>query len=125
MQLIIEKINISSKHLLKKCGYIEITNPHTGENSFAKSIHAGRFYPRFHIYLENKNNNQFLNIHLDAKKPIYKGGPAHSGEYDSPVVSEELEKIKQFIEKYKSASEIDKPLGFKKEKPWWKKILGV
>jgi len=123
MQIIIEKLDISPENLIKKCGYIEITNPHNGENSFARSIHAGRFYPRFHVYLEKKNGKQILSIHMDAKKPIYKGTTAHSGEYDTPIVKEELERIQLMMNKNKETAD-SKPLGFKK-KSWWEKLLGL
>jgi hypothetical protein len=70
-------------------------------------------YPRFHIYLKiegeesklssspfadaRENENLIFNLHLDQKRPIYKGAPAHAGEYDSEVVEKEAERIKQQI----------------------------
>jgi len=51
-------------------------------------------YPRFHIYLKTENNKIIINLHLDQKKPNYKGSPAHAGEYNSRVVKQEAERIK-------------------------------
>jgi len=56
-----------------------------------------RGYPRFHLYLKVKNENLIFNLHLDQKRPIYKGAPAHSGEYEGEIVEKEAERIKQFI----------------------------
>ena len=59
-------------------------------------------YPRFHIYLkENKETEEiFINLHLDQKKPIYKGTPAHSGEYEGEVVEKEAARIKKALNKW-------------------------
>lgn len=54
-------------------------------------------YPRFHIYLKAEDENLIFNLHLDQKRPIYKGAPAHSGEYEGEVVVKEAERIKQLL----------------------------
>ncbi len=83
-------------------------------------------YPRFHIYVsretphllrtalsaKNKVSPQkvrdetlrpgsgqaiIINLHLDQKKPIYRGTPAHSAEYEGRVVEKEAERIKKII----------------------------
>ena len=62
-------------------------------------------YPRFHVYLKTDgstgspqgNENLIFNLHLDQKKPIYKGVTAHSGEYEGKVVETEIERIKQSL----------------------------
>jgi len=89
-------------------------------------------YPRFHIYLKiegeesllsssaerseagderssatpfadaRENENLIFNLHLDQKRPIYKGAPAHAGEYDSEVVKKEAERIKQILSNAKN-----------------------
>jgi len=56
-------------------------------------------YPRFHIYLKEENDNLIFNLHLDQKRPIYKGVTAHSGEYGGEIVKKETERIKQILEK--------------------------
>lgn len=58
-----------------------------------------RGYPRFHIYLRVKDEILILNLHLDQKKPIYKGAPAHSAEYEGKTVEKEMVRIKQIIKK--------------------------
>lgn len=64
-------------------------------------------YPRFHLYIKEKSfvaaasqdklNTFVFNLHLDQKKPSYKGNSAHSGEYDGEVVEEEAERIKNIL----------------------------
>lgn len=114
MKLNLKKLNISPEHFLKKCGYLEITNRQTQETSFVRNLDFGRFYPRFHVYLE-KNPGQFtLNLHLDAKKPSYQGTSAHSGEYEGAIVEEEAERIKKAHERLFQPDNPKQPLGFKK-----------
>ena len=55
-------------------------------------------YPRFHLYLKVENENLIFNLHLDQKKPIYEGAPAHAAEYEGGVVEKEAERIKQILE---------------------------
>lgn len=70
----------------------------TGELSFARPFKS---YPRFHFYLKEneKTNEVFCNLHFDQKKPIYKGAPAHSADYEGEVVEGEAERVKQILEK--------------------------
>jgi len=56
-------------------------------------------YPRFHIYSKQEIENLIFNLHLDQKRPIYKGVTAHSGEYEGEVVEKEAERIKKILEK--------------------------
>ena len=125
MRFIIPKLSISIKYFLRTCGYIEIRNPHKNDEiSYARSIHPGRFYPRFHIYIKQEKDREFVNLHLDAKQPSYEGTSDNSGEYDSPIVAEELEKIKMSSNRLISTAgeKSDQPIGFKLKKSFWKKI---
>ncbi|MDP3093228.1 MAG: hypothetical protein Q8N16_00495 [bacterium] len=58
-----------------------------------------RDYPRFHLYLREKGNNLSLNLHLDQKKPSYKGQTRHSGEYGGELVEAEKQRINSILEK--------------------------
>ncbi len=87
------KENIYS--LMRKIGYrFQRENKEKGELVFSR---PPKGYPRFHIYLKIENDNLILNLHLDQKGPIYKGAPAHSGEYEGEVVEKETERIKQIL----------------------------
>lgn len=87
-------ISLSPDRLIKRCGYAEIRN-RAGKVSYVHRL-GGYRYPRFHVYVDDN----WFNLHLDQKAPIYPGVPAHSGEYESEVVKKEAERIKQHIERY-------------------------
>ena len=70
MRFTIPKLSITPQYFLRKCGYIEIQNPHKDfEVSYARSLDPGRFYPRLHVYIEPAVDSTGISIHLDAKKP--------------------------------------------------------
>lgn len=124
MRQSLPKLNISYYNFMRICGYQRITNPHkNNEESFARSLHQGNFYPRFHIYIENNS----LTIHLDMKKASYEGTSAHSGEYEGPLVEQELKRITNCVQKQQSENAPAQKLGFHpidgEKKPWWKKIF--
>jgi hypothetical protein len=53
-------------------------------------------YPRFHLYIKKLDEeNLIFDLHIDQKKPIYRGAHAHSGEYEGEIVEKELERIKE------------------------------
>lgn len=67
------------------------------ELNFIRSLGGRSGYPRFHVYLKQEGENLIFNLHLDQKKPVYKGATAHSGEYEGPLVEQEAERIKQIL----------------------------
>jgi len=84
-------------NLMRRAGYICLAeNRETGEINYIRSL-APNGYPRFHIYLKKENKTLVFNLHLDQKRPIYKGTPAHSADYDGEVLEKEKQRIKQFI----------------------------
>jgi len=84
-------------NLMRKAGYHFLRKKEeSNEFEFAR---PPKGYPRFHIYLKIENKNLVFNLHLDQKRPIYKGAPAHAGEYEGKVVEAEAERIKQLLEK--------------------------
>lgn len=85
--------------LMRGLGYHFMnTHQQTSELVFIRSL-GQDFYPRFHIYVREKGNELEFNLHLDQKKPRYKGVSAHSGEYEGKVVEQEAERIKAFLAK--------------------------
>ncbi len=79
---------------MRSTGYHKIAKEsQNSQLNFVKPLsRAG--YPRFHIYLKENKAEYIFSLHLDQKKPVYKGAKAHSGEYDSSVVAEEAQRIK-------------------------------
>jgi len=87
-----ENLNI----IMRRLGYHYLgLQAETSEASFIRPLGQSA-YPRFHIYLKPAKGNETISfsIHLDQKRPVYKGQTAHSGEYDSELVREEAERIK-------------------------------
>lgn len=127
MRFAIPKLAISPTFFLRKCGYIEIQNPHkNNEVSYARSLDPGRFYPRFHVYLESDKAGFGISIHMDAKKPSYEGSSAHSGEYEGPIVEGEAERIRNIAKNHLPENiSAGQSLGFKKNKSWLQNLLGL
>lgn len=87
--------------LIRRIGYHFIGIDKEGSQlSFVRSL-SSFVYPRFHIYLkEDKETGEIsFNLHLDQKKPIYKGAPAHGADYGGEVLEKEAERIKIFFKK--------------------------
>ncbi len=80
-------------NLIRKIGYTFWgKDEDKGEYNFIRPLEKGS-YPRFHLYLKIEDEDWILNLHLDQKKPSYRGSPAHSGEYDGEVVEKEMRRI--------------------------------
>ena len=108
---IVLKIQGNIYILMRQCGYY-FEGQNKGELVFRRIIGASKSgYPRFHAYIkinnvsqETPHQNKFgtgqaiINLHLDQKKPIYKGAPAHSAEYEGEVVEKEATRIKQILD---------------------------
>ena len=87
-------LNILS--VMRKAGYNHFIDPNTNEESFV--LRTGPdFYPRFHVYIHENQSTIGIDLHLDQKKPQYKGARAHNGEYDGPVVERELSRIAGWV----------------------------
>lgn len=101
--------NIQS--VMRQCGYI-FTREEQDELAFVRPLSSsGSGYPRFHAYVKvddalprtelgsgaGVSRETQINLHLDQKKPIYRGTTAHSGEYDGELVEREVERIKQIL----------------------------
>ena len=77
-------------NLARKIGY------YFQNESFVRPLERSG-YPRFHLYIEENNNELTFNLHLDQKRPIYKGVPAHAGEHEGNVIENEAKRIKQTL----------------------------
>jgi len=87
------------QNIMRHCGYFFIKQEQN-ELAFVRPLSsAGSGYPRFHIYvnMEKFPHETQINLHLDQKKPVYRGTTAHSGEYEGEIVEKETERIKQIL----------------------------
>jgi len=99
MKLILNKnvLDQAPENLLRQAGYAYLMDRNTGQESFVRRLNRG-FYPRFHLYLEERNNQVILNLHLDQKQASYEGAQAHNAEYDGELVEQEIERIKSYTQ---------------------------
>ena len=82
---------------MRRAGYSVFNNPNSGISSYTKRL-TRDYYPRFHVYIEiDKDKRQFINLHLDQKKPSYPGAHAHSGEYEGGQVEPEGQRLAGLI----------------------------
>ena len=86
---------MNPRQFLRRAGYAEFVDPNTGKTSYVRRL--GGLYPRFHAYLDRSDRGFTVNLHLDQKRPSYRGQTAHSGEYEGEVVEREVERIKKVI----------------------------
>lgn len=84
----------------RHCGYTHIVDHQTGQESYAFRL-SRDFYPRFHLYLEEKIEEGekivVFNLHLDQKKASYEGQTRHSAEYDGELVEGEVKRLKALV----------------------------
>lgn len=91
MKFAIKNNGENTLNLMRKIGYL-----FQKENQFVRLLERNN-YPRFHLYIKENKEEIILDLHLDQKRPIYKGAPAHAGEYQGKVVETEAQRIKQIL----------------------------
>ena len=96
MNFKIEKPNETVVSLARRIGYRPVGVDADNEYNLVRPLDRSG-YPRFHIYVKKNNETGVFSIslHLDQKKPSYKGSTAHSGEYEGEIVEKEAERIKK------------------------------
>ena len=90
-----QKFDLSGDTLLRKCGYAQFLDPNTEKFSYVRRM-GQHFYPRFHCYI-NGEDPLVISLHLDQKHVSYEGQRAHSGDYDSDLVKNELTRMANII----------------------------
>ncbi|MBI2482667.1 hypothetical protein HYV74_00645 [Candidatus Uhrbacteria bacterium] len=71
-----------------------------GELAFTRRV-GGASFPRYHVYVTDANGARAqltINVHIDQKQPTYTAGKVHSGEYDGPLVEQELARLRQLVQ---------------------------
>lgn len=97
IQYTTNQINIP--HVLRQAGFRPIIDRLSAQESWARPIGRSH-YPRFHLYVSTKKNATTFNLHLDQKKATIKlaGLKRHAGEYDSPAVEAELQRLRRWLD---------------------------
>ena len=93
MKFQIQKSADNLQNLVRDLGYRPLGYTPDGELNCVRPL--GADYPRFHLYIREGAESFTFSLHLDQKKPSYGRETAHSGDYDGPVVQEEVVRIQQ------------------------------
>ena len=97
MKIVFRNFPKNSLHFFRQLGYHPDKFQKPDTLSFSRRL-GGNPYPKFHIFLRSPQQSQaILSLHLDVKKPSYKGGPAHSAEYEGKIVEAEMKRIKNSL----------------------------
>jgi hypothetical protein len=86
-----QKFSHNADFLIRRCGYGLVRDPRARETSYSRRL-GGNIYPRFHMYI-NSEDPLILNLHIDQKQASYEGSTAHSGDYDSDLIKQEVDRI--------------------------------
>jgi len=121
MQIFVEgPLSETARNLMRKLGYGEVTK-YSGQVSYVKRVFGGSF-PRYHVYVEEKNGGMQINLHLDQKEASHVGTRAHAGEYDGPLVEKEMTYLVAWINHWKqeaSTQTQEPPHVTPKKKKWF------
>jgi len=86
-------------NMTRKIGYYFLEKKEAKSEYVFVRLISGNNYPRFHLFIKTENGDLIFNLHLDQKRPIYEGAPAHAGEYEGETVEKEAERIKEILKK--------------------------
>ncbi|MFA6131451.1 MAG: hypothetical protein WC702_00065 [Patescibacteria group bacterium] len=110
----------NARNLMRRLGYGEHVG-HGGQTSFSRRL-SGSDFPRFHAYVEDKDSGIQINLHLDQKQSGLGSGAAHGGEYEGPLVTQEINRLSRMIQSFVAVPKaIDEEDG---KKGFWGKIFG-
>lgn len=110
-------------NFMRRAGYSYFRDPRTRQESYIRRL-TRNFYPRLHCYVFDQGGMITFNIHLDQRLTRYEGQTAHAGEYESPIVREEMERLQAVFEKYRVNPDTNESFadivgGDGKKKKWW------
>lgn len=84
-----------ARNIMRRLGYGELRT-RSGQVSFTKRV-TGNYFPRYHAYVEDLNGGIQVNLHIDQKEASYEGTSAHAGEYEGPLIEQEMNRIAEKI----------------------------
>jgi len=111
-----------SRNIMRHLGYAE-QRTRNGQISYTKRASSDRF-PRYHAYVEDRDQGMQINLHVDQKEASYSGTSAHAGEYEGPLVEREMHRFRQAFEQMKSRGTTPKPEQQEEKKGFWSTLFG-
>lgn len=94
MKLKIENFGGNVLAFMRLAGYSFQNRSQDDEWNFARPA-GGRDFPRFHAYTRQDDGALLINLHLDQKRPSYRGTAAHGGEYEGELIIAEAERLRR------------------------------
>lgn len=91
-----EQLNENPESFLHHSGWGLIHDRRRGVSSFVKRLGSG-FYPRLHLYVDERDGLVTFNMHMDQKETSYEGQHMHNAEYDNELVAAEILSIKMSL----------------------------
>jgi hypothetical protein len=91
-----EQLPETPESFLHHAGWGLIHDRKRGVSSFVKRLGSG-FYPRLHLYVDERDDLIIFYMHLDQKETSYAGSHMHNAEYDNELVAAEFENIKGLL----------------------------
>lgn len=86
-----------ARTVMRRAGYAERYDRNTKETSYTRRLGTG-FFPKYHAYVEEREGQLLVNLHVDQKQASYEGTSAHSGEYDGELVEREVTRLQQLLQ---------------------------
>ena len=106
--------------LIRRAGYSEHYDRRSNQVSYARRL-TPNIFPKFHVYLADRETTVEVSLHIDQKQPSYGSGHMHAGDYDGPVVEKEMERIQQFFLAQKKDD--DEGASPQKKKGFWGRLF--
>ena len=105
---------------MRRAGYAYIHDRQSGQDSYIRLL-TRNYYPRLHCYIFEQGGQVTFNLHLDQRPTRYEGQTAHAGEYDSPLVQEEMDRLQNIIDNQSASKPFKNIAEDKKQakKKWW------
>lgn len=90
------KLSQNIPSLMRRCGYMPIHDRKSGKDSFSRKLSTGH-YPRFHMYINETDQEIVFNLHLDQTSSRHNNQTAHNADYNSEEVKNELIRVYQIV----------------------------
>ena len=97
MKFLIKNLKETINTIPRKLGYRYLKeDKERNEHIMVRPLESGG-YPRFHLFLKIESDNFIFSLHLDQKRPVYKGTISHSADYQGEIIEAEMERIKDIL----------------------------
>lgn len=122
MRLAISLTGDTALTFMRRAGY-GYQKEGSGEVAFTRRVGASPF-PRYHAYTQQEGTQVTINLHLDQKETTYQGSRAHSGEYDGPLIQQELDRLRAFAQSLTAPPHAVPPKPLEEKRGFFGRLFG-